>query len=108
MIMSIWLQYGIIVALMVIIAIAITKTKRKDFKMEINKLVSYLGGSDNIIESEANKSRFTVKVKDTSIVNKEGIQKMGARGIVEIENEIKIILGENALQLQKYINELKK
>ena len=93
---------------MVVIAIAIIKAKKKDFNIEINKLVSYLGGKDNILEYEANKSRFTVKVNDTSIVNKEAINKMGARGIVEIDNELKIVLGENATQLKKYIDELKK
>ena len=106
--MNEYLQYGIIIIIMVIIAIAIIKAKKKDFNIEINKLVSYLGGKDNILEYEANKSRFTVKVNDTNIVNKEAIQKMGARGIVEIDNELKIILGENASQLKKYIDELKK
>ena len=40
---------------------------------------------------EVNISRFKVTLKDTSKVNKEGIQKLGARGIVEIDNTIKII-----------------
>lgn len=31
---------------------------------------------------------------------------MGAQGIVEIENQLKIILGDNANQLKKYIDEL--
>ncbi len=106
--MNTYLQYGIIILIMVVIAIAIIKAKKKDFNIEINKLVSYLGGKDNILEYEANKSRFTVKVNDTSIVNKEAINKMGARGIVEIDNELKIVLGENATQLKKYIDELKK
>ena len=53
--MSTWLQYTIIIAIMIVIAIAITKTKKKDFKIEINKLVSYLGGKDNILEYAANK-----------------------------------------------------
>ena len=49
-----------------------------------------------------------VTVKDTSIVNKEGIQKLGAKGIVEIDNELKIILGPNSKQLKKYMADLKK
>ncbi len=102
------LEYLFIIIVMVIIAIAIIKSKKKDFKIEINKLVTYLGGKDNILDYESNKSRFTVTVKDTSIVNKEAIQKMGARGIVEIDNELKIILGENAEKLKKYIDELKR
>lgn len=100
-------QYGIIILLLIIIAIAIIKSKRKDFKIEINKLVSYLGGKDNIVSYEVNKSRFIVTLKNVNIVNKEGIQKMGARGIVEIDNQLKIILGENANVLKKHIDELK-
>ena len=101
------LQYIIIIIILIIVAIAIMKTKKKDFKIEINKLVSYLGGKDNITSYEANKSRFIVTLKDISLVNKEGIQKMGARGIVEIDNQLKIVLSENANQLQKQIDELK-
>lgn len=102
------IRYGIIIIFLVIIAIAIVRTKKKDFKIEINKLVSYLGGKDNIIDYEANKSRFIVTLKDVTIVNKEGIQKLGARGIVEIDNQLKIILGDSANQLKKHIDELKK
>lgn len=102
------IEYSIIIVIMLIIAIAIIRAKKKDFKIEINKLVSYLGGKDNILNYDANKSRFTVTVKDVNIVNKEAIQKMGARGIVEIDNELKIVLGENADQLKKYIDQLKK
>lgn len=102
------IQYVIIVAVLIIVAISIMRSKKKDFKIEINKLVSYLGGKDNIIDYEANKSRFVVTLKDVSLVNKEGIQKMGARGIVEIDNQLKIILSENANQLKKHIDELKR
>lgn len=103
---NLW-QYVIIIIVLVLIGIAIVKSKKKDFKLEANKLVSYLGGKENILSHETNKSRFIVTVKDTSAVNKEGIQKMGAQGIVEIENQLKIILGENARQLEKYIDDLK-
>lgn len=102
-----YIQYIIIFLIMLIIAIAITRAKRKDFRLETNKLVSFLGGASNIINYEFNKSRFIVNVKDVSKVNKEGIQKLGARGIVEIENQLKIILGENAKQFQKYLKDLK-
>ena len=48
-----------------------------------------------------------VTLKDMSLVNKEGIQKMGAQGMVEIDNQLKIILGDQAEVLKKYIDELK-
>ena len=100
------LQYIIIIAVLIIIAIAITKSKKKDFKIEINKLLEYLGGKDNIVSYDVQKSRFIVNLKTTDTVNKEGIQKMGAQGIVEVENQLKIIFGEDAKQLKKCIDDL--
>lgn len=100
--------YIVIAFILFIISLVIIKIKRKDFHLEINKLIQYLGGYDNIIDSQINLSRLKVTVKDTSIVNKEGIQKLGAKGIVEIDNELKIILGPNSKQLKNYMADLKK
>lgn len=101
-------QYIIIIAVLVIIALAISKSMKKDFKLELNKLVSLLGGMDNIVDTEVEMSRFKVILKDVTKANKEGILKLGAKGVVEIDNQLKIILGNNAKQLKKYIDELKK
>lgn len=100
-------EYIIIILVCLVIAIAITRSKKKDFKLEANKLVMLLGGKDNVIDYQVNKSRFIVNLKDVSKANKEGIQRMGAQGIVEIDNQLKIILGSSAKQIKKYINELK-
>ena len=101
------IEYIIIIVITVIIALAITKSGKKDFHLEANKLVEYLGGKDNLISYEVNMSRFKVYLKDVTLVDKDAIQKLGARGIVEIDNQLKIILGNNAKQLKKYIDELK-
>lgn len=100
-------EYILIIAICLVIAIAITRSKKKDFKLEANKLIMLLGGKDNVIDYEFNKSRFIVNLKDVTKANKEGIQRMGAQGIVEIDNQLKIILGEDAKQIKKHINDLK-
>lgn len=100
-------EYLIIIIICLIIAIAITRSKKKDYLLEANKLIMLLGGKDNVIDYEFNKSRFIVNLKDVSKANKEGIQHMGAQGIVEIDNQLKIILGSSAKQIKKYINELR-
>ena len=102
-----WYQYLIIITILVIIAFAIVKANKKDFKLEVNKLVDLLGGKDNIIETEAEMSRFRVTLKDVSKANKEGIMKLGAKGVVEIDDQLKIIIGSGAKQLKQYIDELK-
>ena len=104
--MNYW-QYIIIVLVLIIILFAVIKATKKDAGLDFNKLVEYLGGKDNIISTETNVSRFKVELKDVSKANKEGIQKLGAKGIVEIDNQLKIILGPESKQLKKYIDEIK-
>ena len=102
-----WYQYLIIITILVVIAFAICKSNKKDMKLELNKLVELLGGKDNILETEMELSRFKVTLKDITKANKEGIIKLGAQGVVEIDDQLKIIFGPNAKQLKKYIRELK-
>lgn len=101
------LQYLIIAVVLIVISLVIVKLNHKNFNLEVNKLVGYLGGKDNILDTEANMSRFKVTLKDVTKVDKEGIQKLGAKGIVEIDNQLKIIFGPEARALKKYINEIK-
>ncbi len=100
-------EYLIIVAVLIVIALVAFKVTRKDFDEEMNKLVQYLGGKDNIIDCEMNMSRFKVTLKDISKANKDGIQKLGAKGIVEIDNQLKIVFDKNARALKKYIKDLR-
>lgn len=100
-------EYLIIIIVFVIILLAILKINKKDVKLDMNKLVDYLGGKDNIINTEVNLSRFIVTLKDVEKVNKEAIINLGAKGIVELENQLKIILGNNSKQLKKYIDDIK-
>lgn len=102
-----YFQYVIIIFVLAIIALAILKSTKKDAHLEFNKLVEYLGGKDNIISTEINLSRFKVTLHNIDVVNKDGIQKLGAKGIVEIDNTLKIILGPESKQLKKYINDIK-
>ena len=104
--MTTFISYLIIAFILLIIALVVIKLNKKDFNIEANKLITYLGGKDNIINAEANMSRFKVILKDVSIVDKEGIQKLGAKGIVEIDNQLKIIFGKDARTKKKYINQI--
>ena len=104
--MNYW-QYIIIAIVLIIMLFAVIKATKKDAGLDFNKLVEYLGGKENIISTETNVSRFKVELKDVSKANKEGIQKLGAKGIVEIDNQLKIVLGPESKQLKKYIDEIK-
>lgn len=101
-----WLIYLIIIIVLVFISLIVVKIMQKDFHLEANKLLTYLGGKDNIVNAECNMSRFKVILKDVSKVDKDAITKLGAKGIVEIDNQLKIIFGKDAKQLKKYIEQL--
>lgn len=103
-----YLQYLIIALVLVIVTLVIMKANKKDFHVEANKLIEFLGGKTNIVNSEVNMSRLKVTLKDMKKVNKDGIQKLGARGIVEIDNQLKIIFGEESNRLKRYIDDLNK
>lgn len=101
------IHYIIIFSVLIIIFLAVIRANKKDFKLEINKLVDYLGGRDNIVDTEVEMSRFKVTLKDVTKANKEGIMKLGAKGVVEIEDQLKIIFGKEAKRLKKYMDDLK-
>ena len=102
------LRYIIIFVVLTIIAIVVIKSGKKDFKIEANKLVELLGGQKNIVSIDASMSRFKVILNDVSLANKEGIKKLGAKGIVEIDNQLKIVFDADAVKLKKCIEELLK
>ena len=101
------IQYILIAIILIIILLAVLKASKKVASLNYNKLVELLGGKDNIVSTEINMSRFKVTLKDVTKANKEGIQKLGAKGIVEIDNTLKIILGKESKQFKKYLDELK-
>ena len=47
------IQYIIIIAVILIILLAVLKANKKDANIDLNKLVEYLGGKDNIISTES-------------------------------------------------------
>ncbi len=100
-------QYIIIAVVLLIVALVAIKVTSKNFDEDMNKLLKYLGGKDNIIDCEVSMSRFKVTLKDVSLANKEGIQKLGAKGIVEIDNQLKIVFDKNSRALKKYIKDMK-
>ena len=103
-----WLRYLIVLIILIIIAIAVIKSGKRDFKIEANKLVELLGGKKNIVNIEASMSRFKATLNDVSLANKDGIQKLGAKGIVEIDNQLKIVFDADAKKLKKCIEDLLK
>lgn len=104
--MNQFIQYSIIIGALIIISLVVLKLNRKNFGTDINKLIKYLGGKDNIINANCSMSRLKVILKDVKLADKDGIQRLGAKGVVEIDNQLKIIFSSSSKQLKKYIKEI--
>ena len=55
-----WYSYIIMLFVLLIIAAIIIKLHKKDFSSDVNKLIKYLGGKDNIINAEVNRKLSTI------------------------------------------------
>ena len=70
-----------------------------------NKNIKTVTGTDADLRKL---SKEDIKIKLIQLgIEEEAIQKMGAKGIVEIENQLKIIIGDHAKALIKQIDDLK-
>ena len=73
--------------------------RTKEQKPEIaekSEWVSALGGSDNIISSEAYGSRLAVKLKDKNLMNKEALKQLGVTNFIEMSDKITLLLEDKA------------
>ncbi len=91
---------GVIVVAVAVYFLFINYLKKKTPKkiskstVDIEKLISFLGGKDNIISSSHSPSKLTVLLKDNSKTNIDGIKELGASGIVEGKDSTSIIFGK--------------
>ena len=61
--------------------------------IDINQLLTYLGGQNNVTKVSANGSKVIFGLKDTRKIDSEGIKSLGASGIVSGKDKVTIIFG---------------
>jgi glucose-like phosphotransferase system IIB component len=67
----------------------------------IDELINGLGGIDNIVASNATLSSLKVNLKDTKLVNKERLMKLGAKGVMTNNNQVVALFGDNAITINQ-------
>mgnify|MGYP000923986659 CR=1 FL=1 len=80
------MEYIIIGIVLLIILLAVLKASKKDVSIDLNKLVEYLGGKDNIISTETDMSRFKVEYqpKPITVLPVIDVEKSEPVGIVHL------------------------
>ncbi|MFQ6862849.1 MAG: hypothetical protein ACLROI_10105 [Beduini sp.] len=72
--------------------------------VDIEHLLSALGGSGNIKEISSSMSKVTVELKEPKVIEAEKIKALGASGIVQNENKVSMIFGKTSQAIE---NEMK-
>ncbi|MFL1781054.1 N-acetyl glucosamine specific transporter [Candidatus Hepatincolaceae symbiont of Richtersius coronifer] len=63
------------------------------YEIQAKNYLEALGGKTNVIEIDNCISRLRIVLKDASLVNKDDFKKLGAKGIVIMDNNIQIVIG---------------
>ncbi|TLG77488.1 PTS transporter subunit EIIC [Culicoidibacter larvae] len=70
------------------------------------QIIEALGGAANIEDVDACITRLRVSVKDSSLVKKDGLTKIGATAVLEVKGGIQAIYGAKAVLYKSVINDI--
>ena len=106
---ALWMAIVLVVVLGMIplIILLINKLRKKEDKpviAEKSLWIEALGGSENIVSSEAYGSRLAISVVDKAKVNKESLKGLGVTSFVEMSNKITLVLEDKAELVKKEID----
>lgn len=97
---ALWIALALVVviAIVVVLILVLGRKPKKAAPViaEKSKWVEALGGSENIISSEAYGSRLAVSLKDKSLMNKDALKELGVTNFIEMSNKITLLLEDKA------------
>ncbi|MGL6125325.1 MAG: PTS glucose transporter subunit IIB [Metamycoplasmataceae bacterium] len=80
-------------------------SRREKISININKLVLYLGGSKNIKSTTSTHTKVKIFFNDRDKIEVQKIKEIdGISGIFMTSNYIQIIVGNEALSIENYLN----
>ena len=98
---AIWIAVTLAAIILIVVALILLfgrKNKKEPAPKiaEKSEWVEALGGSDNIISSEAYGSRLALQLKDNSKMNKETLKQLGVTNFIEMSNKVTLLLEDKA------------
>ena len=101
---ALWIVLGLVVIIAIVVAIILIcglagKKRKKKPQPQIaekSKWVEALGGSENIVSSEAYGSRLAVVLNDKSKMDKEALKGLGVTSFIEMSNKVTLLLEDKA------------
>lgn len=72
--------------------------------VNVQEIISALGGADNIQKVDACLTRLRVKLSDKHTLNKSALKALGAVDVVKVGDTFQIILGAESAKYRDEIN----
>ena len=97
---ALWIALALVAVIAIVVVLILVfgrKTKKAVPQIaEKSKWVEALGGSENIVSSEAYGSRLAISLVDKSLMNKEALKELGVTNFIEMSNKITLLLEDKA------------
>lgn len=109
---ALWLALGVVgVIILVVLIIFLSGLKRKKQISHFDvyeKIVVALGGFPNIGSVSSRGSRLTVVLQDKHLLDEEKIKDLGVSSLIKMSAKVILVIGQEAGDIVKYINQNKK
>ena len=98
---ALWIALSLVAIIAIVVVLLLLLNRKKNVKpavqiAEKSKWVEALGGSDNIISSEAYGSRLAVQLQDKTKMNKDALKELGVTNFIEMSNKVTLLLEDKA------------
>ncbi|MDE5553483.1 MAG: PTS transporter subunit EIIB [Malacoplasma sp.] len=80
-------------------------TVSEKIPFDLDKLISLLGGKENITSVDATINSLKVSVKDIEKINQKEIKTLGAKGTILSEDSVTCLFGDYSKKLSEILNE---
>jgi len=106
---AIWICLGIVLVILLVIfflfILPLIKQKKIDESQQPKgrEWLNALGGTDNIIGLSSSRSRLSVELKDSSLIDQEKLKSMGASSIITMSQKIILVIDNQADKIKKTI-----
>ena len=98
----------VVLVRLVLLIVLLSKKKKKRIVVDeefINNLISLLGDTSNILETNVDNGRLKIQVKNLDLVNFEKIKEIAESGVFITGNTIKTLFKLDSFEIKKALDE---
>ncbi|MDD4103608.1 MAG: PTS transporter subunit EIIB [Erysipelotrichaceae bacterium] len=107
---AIWICVGLVVIILATLFFMLVLPKIRNRKRKVaapvaddSEWIDALGGKSNVVDLTSTRSRLTVELKDSSIVNQEKLKALGVSSIIAMSQKLILVIDNQADRVKEKI-----